>query len=282
MTFATADIRTVDLPQGTVRYRDVGTGPVLLFVHGLLVDGLLWAETVARLAGSHRCVVPELPLGSHELPMRPGTDLSPPGLARLVADLMTALDLDDVVLVGNDTGGTVCQLVVARHPERLAGLVLTNTEAFEHFPLLVRPVKLGASRPGVAVLAGLLRLRPVQRAIVALVTRQPFDPDLARRWLGRAGRPGIRDDLRSVLAGIGPRHTVAAARAFGRFHRPVLVVWGEDDRLFFPMRSAQRLVAAFPDARLVRVPGSRTFVPLDAPGTLADAVADFTRGRRAV
>ena len=282
MTLQAAAVRTVDLPAGAVRYRDVGTGPVLLFVHGRLVDGTLWADTVAGLAGDHRCVVPELPLGSHELPMPPGADLSPPGLARLVADLMAALDLDDVVLVGNDTGGTVCQLVVANHPDRLAGLVLTNTEAFEHFPLLLRPFKLGATRRGGALLAGLLRLRPVQRAVVALVTRRPFDADVARRWLGRAGRPGIREDLRTALAGLGPRHTVAAAAAFGGFDRPVLLVWGADDRLIFPMRSAERLAAAFPDARLVRVPGSRTFVPLDAPGTLAGAVADFTRERRAV
>lgn len=281
MDLGTAPVRTVELSAGTVRYREVGSGPTLLFVHGILVDGLLWRDTVAGLATTHRCVVPDLPLGSHDLPMRPGAALDPPALADLVAEFAAALDLRDVVLVGNDTGGTVCQLVVARHPELLAGLVLTNTEAFEHFPPLLRPLLLGGTRPGIAATTWLLARRPVQRALLALASRRPFDRELAHRWLGRCGRPGIREDLRSVLGGLGPRHTIAAARSFAGFDRPVLLVWGEDDRIF-PMRSAERFAAAFPDARLVRVPRSRAFVPLDAPQRLAGAVADFTRGREAV
>ena len=280
MDLSVAPARTVGLTAGPVRYRDVGSGPTLLFVHGVLVDGMLWRDTVARLAATHRCVVPELPLGSHDLPMRPGADLGPPGLADLVAEFMAALDLRDVVLVGNDTGGAVCQLVVARHPGRLAGLVLTNTEAFEHFPLLGRPFQLGGSRLGGAVVAGLLRARPVQRAIMALLVRPPYDRAQARRWFTRSARPAVRADVRAVLGGLGPRHTVAAARSFARFDRPVLLVWGTGDRFLFPMRSAERLAAAFPDARLVRVPGARTFVPVDAPEALAAAVADFTRERR--
>lgn len=280
MDLTASPLHTVELASGPVAYRDVGSGPTLLFVHGLLVDGLLWADAVALLADTHRCVVPDLPLGSHDLPMRPGADLTPPGLADLVAELATALDLDDVILVGNDTGGTVCQLVVARHPERLAGLVLTNTEAFEHFPFAVRIFRVGASRAGVAVLARLLALRPVQRLVEVLVSRRR-DPELLARWLGRCGRPGIRDDLRAVLGDLGPHHTIAAARTFGRFDRPVLLVWGAGDRIF-PMRSAERLAAAFPDARLVRVPRARAFVPRDAPRELATAVTDFTRERRGV
>jgi pimeloyl-ACP methyl ester carboxylesterase len=279
---ATAPVRTVQLTAGTIRYRDVGSGPTLLFVHGVFVDGMLWRDTVAQLAGTHRCVVPDLPLGAHELPARPGADLSPPGLADLVAELIAALDLPDVVLVGNDTGGTVCQLVVARHPARLAGLVLTNTEAFEHFPLVAQPFRLGGSRLGSAAVARLMRLRPAQRLLMALVSRRPFDAALAGRWLGHAGRPGIREDLRTVLGSLGPRHTIAAARSFGAFDRPVLLVWGTGDRLVFPMRSAERLAAAFRDSRLVRVPGARAFLPVDAPEELAAAVADFTRERRTV
>ena len=271
----------IQLSTGTVRYRDTGSGPTLLFVHGILVDGLLWQDTVDRLAATHRCVVPDLPLGAHDLPMRPGAALDPPGLADLVGEFMAALDLTEVVLIGNDTGGTVCQLVVARHPERLAGLVLTNTEAFEHFPLLLRPLQLGGSRAGIAATTRLLARRPVQRLLLGLASRRPYDPALAHRWLGRCGRPGIRDDLRTVLGGLGPRHTITAARSFAGFDRPVLIAWGEDDRVF-PMRSAERFAAAFPDARVVRVPRSRAFVPLDAPEALAGAVADFTRGRRPV
>src|ERR671922_161104 len=110
----------ITLPQGTIRYRDQGDGPPLVFVHGLLVDGRLWEPVVERLDG-HRCIVPDLPLGSHHVAMQPDADQTPTGVAKLIADLIAALDLRDVTLVGNDTGGALCQLVAARHPERLAG-----------------------------------------------------------------------------------------------------------------------------------------------------------------
>ena len=125
----------VTLEQGTIAYRETGPGdaPAIVFVHGAFVDGTLWRKVVPRLEGSYRCVVPDLPLGSHRTPMNPGADLSPPGLAKLIADFIEALDLDDVTLVGNDTGGAICQLVVTRHPERIGRLVLTPCDAYENF-----------------------------------------------------------------------------------------------------------------------------------------------------
>src|SRR5215212_6127788 len=91
----------LELPQGTVRVYEEGEGPVLVFVHGLLVSHTLWELVIARLADSHRCVAIDLPLGAHRTPMRPNADLSPLGLARMIADVMEQLDLRDVVLVGN-------------------------------------------------------------------------------------------------------------------------------------------------------------------------------------
>ncbi len=108
------------LPQGTIRYRELGTGEPVLLVHGLLTNGELWRDVVPRLAQDFRVIAPDWPLGSHELPLAPGSDLSPPGLARIIADFMTALELEHVTLVGNDTGGGICQLVAVNHPERLA------------------------------------------------------------------------------------------------------------------------------------------------------------------
>ncbi|HEX5924439.1 MAG TPA: alpha/beta fold hydrolase, partial [Baekduia sp.] len=122
------------LQQGTIRYRDEGTGPTLFFVHGALVDGRLWEPVVDRLRDRFRCVVPDLPLGSHELPLRADADLSPPGVAKIVADFIAALDLEDVTLIGNDTGGALCQLLVVAEPERIGRLVLTDCDAFEDFP----------------------------------------------------------------------------------------------------------------------------------------------------
>lgn len=95
----------VRLGQGLIRYREEGSGPTLVFVHGLLANGVLWRDVVSGLSGRFRCVLPDLPLGGHAVPMGDGVDLSPRGVARLVADFMDALDLRDVTLVGNDTGG---------------------------------------------------------------------------------------------------------------------------------------------------------------------------------
>lgn len=74
-------IQEVSLPAGTIRYRDTGSGPPIVFVHGLLVHGGLWREVVPRLSDSHRCIVPDWPLGSHSMPMKRDADLSPAGVA---------------------------------------------------------------------------------------------------------------------------------------------------------------------------------------------------------
>ena len=95
----------VHLPQGTIRYREDGTGEPLLFVHGVVVNGSLWRKVVPQLSKDFRCIVPDWPLGAHEVPMSADADLSPPALAKLVVDFMDALGLESATLVGNDTGG---------------------------------------------------------------------------------------------------------------------------------------------------------------------------------
>src|SRR5437763_16017486 len=103
------------LSRGPIHYRDEGTGAPAVLVHGLLVDGTVWNQMLPLLCPRMRCIVPDLPLGAHRQPMERGADLSPPGVAALVAELMDRLELEDVTLVGNDTGGAICQLVVAAH-----------------------------------------------------------------------------------------------------------------------------------------------------------------------
>src|SRR5215472_12642658 len=102
--------KEVSLPEGTVRYSDQGTGPTLVFIHGLLANRLLWSRVIPRLVSHFRCVAPDLPLGAHAVPLHSDADLSPLGVAQLVADFLEALDLHEVTLIGNDTGGAICQL----------------------------------------------------------------------------------------------------------------------------------------------------------------------------
>lgn len=277
---------TATLPQGTIEYRDAGSGPVLLFVHGLLVNGTLWRKVTASLEDRFRCIAPDLPLGSHAAPMRPDADLTPPGLARLVADFMDTLELEDVTLVGNDTGGAICQLVATRHPERLAALVLTPCDAYENFlPPAFRPLQWIARVPGgVTAMAQTLRSPTLRRSPLGfgMLTRRPIDEAVLEGW----SRPAIdsadvRRDLRKVLTGIHPRYTVEAAARLAEFDRPTLIAWAPEDR-FFKFAHAERLAATIPDARLERVPDSATFVPEDQPERLAELIAGFVHERAAV
>jgi len=275
---ALGELKQVELEQGTVRYRErPGTGPTLLFVHGVFVNGDLWRRVVPALGSDARCIVPDLPLGAHRPALRPDADLTPPGVARLLADFMAALDLSEVTLVGNDTGGALCQVVVANHPERIERLVLTNCDAFEDFlPKVGRPIQWAARVPGtVRALAALLKAGPVRRAFLATVARHEPEPEVLASFFDPVIEDAaVRRDLTKFLRGISNRHTLEAARSFPAFRRPVLVVWGQNDG-FFPRSLAGRLVAAFPDARLEHVSGSRAFVPEDRPEALARLVTDF-------
>lgn len=125
----------IDLSAGTLAYEDTGgDGPVLVLLHGLLMDASLWAAPIAELSADHRCVAPTLPLGAHRHPMRADADLSLPGVARLVAEFLDRLDLRDVTLVGNDTGGALVQLLMADGIPRVERVVLVSCEAFDNFP----------------------------------------------------------------------------------------------------------------------------------------------------
>ncbi len=269
----------IQLSQGTVRYRDGGAGPPVLFVHGVLVDGRAWGRVVPRLTDRARCIVPDLPLGAHQVPMPTDADLSPLGLARLIVELIERLELDDVTLVGNDTGGALCQLVAAHHPQRLARLVLTNCDSFEHFPpkqfrLAFRAL---TAVPGsVASLATLGRLRSARTATmrIAPLTVMPFPDELLKAWVAPLRQRAIRRDLIRVLSGISPTYTLEAVEHLRHFNRPVLIVWGMRDS-FFPISDAERLAEVLPNARIERVQDARTFVQLDAPERVADLIGAF-------
>jgi pimeloyl-ACP methyl ester carboxylesterase len=284
MTQTTASLtplKEARLHQGTVAYRELGDGPPVVLVHGLLTNGLLWQEVAPALASEFRVIVPDWPLGSQETPMKEGADLSPPGLARLIADFLAELGLEQVTLVGNDTGGAICQLVAVHHPERVGRLVLTPCDAYENFlPPMFRPLQLAARVPGaVWLIAQSLRPRPLRRLPLAFgwLSKRPIDPEVSDAFL----RPAltdrrIRHEVRAILDGISSRHTEEAAKRFGEFDRPVLIAWAPEDR-FFKFRYAERLAREFPNARLERIEDSWTYVMIDQPGRTAELIADFAR-----
>jgi pimeloyl-ACP methyl ester carboxylesterase len=269
----------VQLSQGTIRYQEDGSGPPVVFLHGALVDGRLWEPVVQRLRDRARCIVPELPLGSHELPLSEDADLSPHGLAALIAGFLEALDLRGVTLVGNDTGGGLAQLVAVRHPERLGRLVLTDCDAFENFPpKAFRPLVAAAKVPGaLTALLAPMRLPAARRLPLAYgwLAKRPIPRDVMDGWTGRALQDaGVMRDLRKALAGLAPATLLDNAPKLTGFAKPVLLAWAREDR-FFPVEHAHRLAAIFPDARVAEIGDAYTFVSWDQPDRLAELIGDF-------
>jgi pimeloyl-ACP methyl ester carboxylesterase len=266
-----------ELPQGPIHYRDVGSGDPIVFVHGYLVDGRLWEGTATALAGQFRCISPDWPLGSHARPMNPDADLSPPGIARIIADFLDELDLERVTIVGNDSGGAMSQVLVTRHPERIRRLVLTNCDTYEHFPPapfnLMPPL---ARIPGAMTALGLpFRIGAIRRAAFAPFAKRPIPNELSASWMApSASDAGVKRDLKKVTAGMNKRYTLEAAERLGSSDLPVLFAWAPEDRLF-KLSDAERLASAIPNSRIETIPDAKTFVAFDQPQRVADAIASF-------
>ena len=274
---ALAEHHEVRLPSGPVRYREVGSGPPVVFVHGLLVDGRLWDGVADVLAQHCRCIVPDWPMGSHVAPMRPDADLTPTGVASTIADFIAALELDDVTVVGNDSGGAITQILITTKPERIGRVVLTNCDSYEHFPPGVfKAMPAIAKLPGgMAVMAAPFRIGAMRRATYSQFVRKPLDPQLPDAWLEPSLRDrGVMRDLRKFTAGVNKRYTLEAAERFGQLDLPVLLAWGKDDAFFKPAH-AERLAAAIPGARIEWIEDGKTFVPLDQPDAVAAAIGSF-------
>jgi pimeloyl-ACP methyl ester carboxylesterase len=272
------------VPAGTLEYRERGSGTPLVFVHGAAVNADLWRKVVPELAGEHRCLALDVPLGGHSLPLDGEPDLSLFGVARIVADFLEALELSDVTVVANDTGGAVSQALVGRHPERVGRLVLTSCDAFENFP-----PKAVAYLPWLArvpssfqLLGHALRLRPLQRLPIAYgwATHHPMERRIVDSYLdGMRTSWGVRRDFARMLRAADPCDTVKAAELLPRFDRPALVVWAADDK-FFPREHGRRLADLLPQGRFELVDDSRTFIPEDNPAALVRLLQEEAAQRR--
>jgi pimeloyl-ACP methyl ester carboxylesterase len=204
-------------------------------------------------------------------------DLTMEGIAALVAEFLDVLDLDDVVLVGNDTGGAIAQIVATTTPERLGALVLTSCDAFEHFPpggsfkTLIAAAKFA---PTFRAVVAPLRTRMVRRQGYAQLTHADID-HLVKEWVEPVlTDPGIREDLRRFTASLHSQSVVDAGARLPRFTKPALIAWSADDT-FFALEDAQRLADALPDSRLEFIEHARTFSMIDQPDVLADLIAEF-------
>lgn len=278
---------TVTVPAGTLHYRVAGpdhsTAPPVVFVHGFLVDSQLWDRVAERLAADGvRSYLVDWPLGSHATPMGNDADLSPLGVARLVNEVIDALGLHDVTLVGNDTGGAICQLLLADDASRVGRVVLTNCDAFENFPpRMFVPLFLAAKRTWLtALLLAPMRFRLVRNSPLAygLLMKPPRDNALTRRWITPALTDRrIRADIARFTRGVDRNALVEAAPRLRDVSAPARIVWGTDDRNF-TLETGRRLAAAFADGELIEVPGVSTFVSVDEPDAVAAAIVGRAQG----
>ena len=282
---ASAGSAVADLPQGKLAYRAAGpassSSPPVVFLHGVLVDGQLWEPVAERLAAEGvRSYAPTLPLGSHQRPMNADANLSPAGIADLVLDFIAALGLGDVTIVGNDTGGAICQVMLGADTSRIGAAVLTNCDAFGTFPpRAFVPLFRAMRHPGlVACLVPGLRSETVRHGPLAYgpLTSGPLDRALTRGWVQPLAGKAIRRDLAKFARGVHPRVLLDAASRFGQFTGPVRILWGEADP-FFRTELGRQLNEAFPRASLTTVPGGRTFLPLDHPGEVAREITATIR-----
>jgi pimeloyl-ACP methyl ester carboxylesterase len=271
----------IRLTGGTIRYRDEGRqdGPTLVFIHGFLVDGELWRKVVAETSGWARCIRPDLPLGSHTIAMDDDADLSPKGIARLIAEFIEALDLDDVTVVGNDTGGAITQVLVTEFPQRIGKLVLTSCDAFEDFPpKLFKPLMAAARGPKsvYGLLAG-MKSATMRKAPFAYgwTAKHGIPDEVTEAWVTPAlTDEGVRRDIAKLARGMEPSVTLDAAAKLTAFDKPALIAWGAQDKFFDP-ELGRRLAAVIPNARFELIEDSYAFVPEDQPARLAALLEEF-------
>jgi pimeloyl-ACP methyl ester carboxylesterase len=268
-------VAEAELRAGTIEYEDTGgDGPVVVLLHGLMMDGSLWRAVVEDLRRDFRCVLPTLPLGAHRRPMRREADLSMRGIAGIVGELMEDLQLSGVTLAMNDWGGAQL-LIGGPYEERIARLALCSCEAFDNVPPqgAARMLPYIARVPG-GLAAALLpfRLHRLRRLPMTYgpLSRRPVPREVMDRWFAQIRRPEIRRDLRKYVlsSAQGRRDLLAASQALARFQGPALVVWAREDRLM-PREHGRRLAELIPDGRLAEIADSYTLIPEDQPAQLA-------------
>jgi pimeloyl-ACP methyl ester carboxylesterase len=270
---------TVTLSGGDIAYADLGTGPAALFVHGVLLNADLWRHAVTGVADLRRCVAPDLPAHGSS-PAGAQADLSLNGLAEMLEELCAALGLEQVDLVGNDTGGAVCQVFAARHPERIRTLTLTNCDVHENFPPesfkpTIEMAAAGEFGPLVAALAGDLALA---RSEVGLGQgyqhAERLSDAVVQSYLG----PFIADQgggLERFLTSSSAAELMAVEPELAELRMPAQVVWGTGDT-FFEVAWAERLRQMIPGVqRVTLLEDAMLFFPDERADELIPLLREF-------
>jgi pimeloyl-ACP methyl ester carboxylesterase len=281
----TSEMERLDKYRGQVRTRSGpasyvdtgGPGRPALFVHGVGTSSYLWRHVIEELDGQRRCVAVDLPLHG-KTPAAADQDFTLPGLARFVADCCDALELTEVDLVANDTGGAVSQVFAAGHPERLHTLTLTNCEAHDNVPPKALLPAVLLARMGLYARIAPRLARDIPRArkrIFGLsyqdITRLP--EDIVRAWVEpQLGTAEAARQSQRLLTSLHARDLLAVEPALARLQVPTLIVWGTKD-IFFRRKWAYWLRDTIPGAtEVVEIDGGRLFFPDERAAELTVAL----------
>ena len=257
----------VQTQSGPASYIDTGgPGRVALFVHGLGTSSYLWRHVIDQLDGQRRCVAVDLPLHG-QTPAAADQDFTLPGFARFLAEFCEGLELNDVDLVANDTGGAISQVFATGHPELLHTLTLTNCEAHNNLPPKVLLPAVWLAHMGLAARISPRLLRDIRRGRkrfygLGYQDIENLPEDLARFWLeSQFATPELARQNQRIMTSLHARDLLAIEPALARLQVPTLIVWGTGDK-FFRLKWAYWLRDAIPGAtEVVELSGARIFFP---------------------
>ena len=263
--------------QGPVSYRERGAGEPILFLHEWSTNADTYRRTVDFFADRYRLIFPDWPYAIHEVPMNRDADLSTPGLARIINELMVELDLRDVTLVGTGGGSALATVVAARHPTRVARLMLWTGDALEHFPApkLEKIARIASFRPTSWLFAHARRIPAVGNWYYGRTCKHPLDEDVIRSYCEiPAKNPAARRDLRKAVGGIRSEYSVGAVEALRDFPGPVTVAWGPEDQIF-PLEDGYRLSRMIESAELELVEDTYSYPGSDRPDRFVELIDDL-------
>jgi pimeloyl-ACP methyl ester carboxylesterase len=262
-------IRThsVETPSGRISYASAGSGPVALFVHGVVLNKHLWRHQLTELSDIRRCIAVDL-LAHGDTEIEPDQDVSVTANAKMLKEVLDVLKIDKVDLIGNDSGGGIAQIFAALNPERVRTLTLTNCDTHDNWPPeafkpFVDMVRAGGLRD---TLNAMLADKTIFRSAGALgpAYEQPetvTDEDIETYLLPLVRTEQRTRDLQRFVVAFDNKHTRLIEPQLRKLQAPTLIVWGTDD-VYFPVKWAHWLAETIPGAKpAVELTGARIFFP---------------------
>jgi pimeloyl-ACP methyl ester carboxylesterase len=259
--------RSVATSSGRIAYAEAGSGPVALFVHGVLLNGHLWRHQLADLSDVRRCIALDL-LAHGDTEIAPDQDVSVTANARMLREVIDVLGIDKVDLVGNDSGGGIAQIFAAANPSRVRSLALTDCDVHDNWPPeAFKPFLEMAAAGGLrGTLDAMLADKNVYRSAGALGPAYEHPDRVTDETIETYLRPLVRTEQRTrdfqrFLAAFDSKHTVAVEGQLRELKAPTLIAWGTDD-VYFDIRWSHWLAKTIPGTRKrLELEGARIFFP---------------------